>query len=202
MPLYGKLADVFGRRRIFLFGIVLFLIGSTLCGLAQTMTQLIIFRAIQGLGAGAVMPSIFTVVADLYRLHERARGAGRLQRALGHRVAGRAGPGAWLTLTWSWRSVFFVGIPFGLAAAIVFMRFFKERVEPRKVSLDVAGLAAADGRADGAAAGDDEGSGGAGLALAAGSAAAGRQRGAAGRVRRGERRAPIRSCRSRCSRFA
>src|SRR3954470_3681972 len=65
MPLYGKLADVFGRRRIFLFGIVLFLAGSILCGLAQTMTQLILFRALQGLGAGAVQPSIFTVVADL-----------------------------------------------------------------------------------------------------------------------------------------
>src|SRR5205814_1478322 len=65
MPLYGKLADVFGRRRIFVFGIVLFLVGSVLCGLAQSMVQLIVFRALQGLGAGAVMPSIFTVVADL-----------------------------------------------------------------------------------------------------------------------------------------
>lgn len=139
VPLYGKLADVFGRRRVFLFGIVLFLAGSMLCGLAQGMTQLIVFRAIQGLGAGAVAPTIFTVIADLYRLHERARVQGIFSTLWG--IASLVGPGlgAWLTLTWSWRSVFFVGVPFGLAAAIFFLCFFKERVEPRKVSLDIAG---------------------------------------------------------------
>jgi EmrB/QacA subfamily drug resistance transporter len=139
VPLYGKLADVFGRRRVFLFGISVFLAGSILCGLAQGMTELIVFRAIQGLGAGAVMPSIFTVVADLYRLHERARVQGVFSTLWG--IASLVGPGlgAWLTITWSWRAVFFVGVPFGLAAAIFFLCFFKERVEPRKVSLDVAG---------------------------------------------------------------
>jgi EmrB/QacA subfamily drug resistance transporter len=139
MPLYGKLADVFGRRRVFLFGTGLFLIGSMLCGLAQGMTWLIVFRAIQGLGAGAMMPSIFTVVADLYPLHERARVQGIFSTLWG--IASLVGPGlgAWLTITWSWRAVFFVGVPFGLAAAIVFVLFFRERVEPRQVSLDVAG---------------------------------------------------------------
>jgi EmrB/QacA subfamily drug resistance transporter len=139
MPLYGKLADVFGRRRIFLFGMVLFLIGSALCGLARSMPELVIFRALQGLGAGAVMPSIFTVVADLYRLHERARVQGVFSALWG--TASLVGPalGAWLTLTFSWRSVFFVSIPFGLAAGVVMFRFFKERVESRKVSLDIAG---------------------------------------------------------------
>jgi EmrB/QacA subfamily drug resistance transporter len=139
VPLYGKLADLFGRRRVFLFGISLFLAGSMMCGLAQGMTQLIVFRAIQGLGAGAVAPTIFTVVADLYRLHERAKVQGVFSTLWG--VASLVGPGlgAWLTLTWSWRSVFFVGVPFGLAAAVFFICFFKEKVEPRKVSLDIAG---------------------------------------------------------------
>lgn len=139
MPLYGKLADVFGRRRIFLFGICLFLAGSILCGLASDMTQLIVFRALQGLGAGAVMPTIFTTIADLYRLQERAKVQGVFSTLWG--IASLVGPGlgAWLTLTWSWRSVFFVGVPFGLAAALFFLCFFKEKVEPRKVSLDIAG---------------------------------------------------------------
>lgn len=139
VPLYGKLADLFGRRRVFLFGIVLFLAGSMLCGLAQSMTQLIVYRAIQGLGAGAVAPTIFTVIADLYRLHERARVQGIFSTLWG--IASLVGPalGAWLTVTWSWRSVFFVSVPFGLVAAIFFVWFFKERVEARKVSLDVAG---------------------------------------------------------------
>lgn len=139
VPLYGKLADVFGRRRVFLFGMVVFLAGSILCGLAQSMTELIVFRALQGLGAGAVMPSIFTVVADLYRLHERAKIQGVFSTLWG--VASLVGPGlgAYLTITWSWRSVFFIGVPFGLAAAVFFICFFKERVEPRKVSLDVTG---------------------------------------------------------------
>jgi EmrB/QacA subfamily drug resistance transporter len=139
VPLYGKLADLFGRRRVFLFGMSVFLIGSILCGIASGMTELIVFRAIQGLGAGAMMPTIFTVIADLYRLEERAKVQGVFSTLWG--IASLVGPGlgAWLTITWSWRSVFFVGVPFGLAAGIFFICFFKEKVEPRKVSLDIAG---------------------------------------------------------------
>jgi EmrB/QacA subfamily drug resistance transporter len=139
VPLYGKLADIYGRRRVFLFGISVFLLGSVMCGLAQDMTGLIAFRAIQGLGAGAVMPTIFTVLADLYPLKERARVQGVFSTLWG--VTSLVGPGlgAWLTLTLTWRSVFFVGVPFGLSAAVFFAWFFKERVEPRKVSLDIAG---------------------------------------------------------------
>lgn len=139
VPLCGKLADIFGRRRIFLFGMVLFLIGSVLCGLAQGMTELIVFRALQGLGAGALMPSILTVVADLYRLQERAKVQGAFSTLWG--VTSLVGPslGAYLTITWTWRSVFFIGVPFGLAAAIVLVCFFKEKVQPRQISLDIAG---------------------------------------------------------------
>jgi EmrB/QacA subfamily drug resistance transporter len=139
VPLYGKLADVYGRRKVFLFGIALFLVGSVLCGLANGMTELIVYRALQGLGAGALMPSIFTVVADLYTLQERAKVQGAFSTLWG--VTSLVGPGlgAYLTITWSWRSVFFIGVPFGLAAAIFFVCFFKEKVQPRQVSLDVAG---------------------------------------------------------------
>ena len=73
VPVYGKLADLFGRKRVFLLGIALFLVGSILCGLARSMGELIAFRALQGLGAGAVMPTIFTLLADLYPLNERGR---------------------------------------------------------------------------------------------------------------------------------
>ena len=139
VPLYGKLADLYGRKRIFLFGIVLFLLGSILCGLARGMSELVVYRAIQGLGAGAVMPTIFTLVADIYRLEERARIQGLFSGLWG--IASLVGPsvGAWLTLSWSWRGVFFVGVPFGLAAALILWLGFRERVERRTVVFDLAG---------------------------------------------------------------
>jgi len=139
VPVYGKLADLYGRRPVFLFGIALFLVGSVLCGLARGMEELVAFRALQGLGAGAVMPTIFTLIADLYRLDERARVQGLFSGLWG--VASLLGPalGAWLTLSWSWRGVFFVGVPFGLAAGVLLWLFFKEQVAPKRVSLDWAG---------------------------------------------------------------
>src|SRR5947209_5476747 len=73
VPLYGKLADLYGRKPLFLFGTALFLLGSVACGSAQTMEQLILFRAIQGLGAGAVMPIVLTIIGDIFALEERAR---------------------------------------------------------------------------------------------------------------------------------
>ena len=73
VPIYGKLADLFGRKPIFLFGSALFLLGSILSGAAQSMEQLIIFRAIQGLGAGAVLPIVLTIIGDIFELKERAR---------------------------------------------------------------------------------------------------------------------------------
>ncbi|MCC6178042.1 MAG: MFS transporter [Chloroflexi bacterium] len=139
VPLYGKLADLFGRKRVFMFGITLFLAGSMLCGLAGSMTQLILFRAVQGLGAGAVMPTVFTLVADVYQLHERARIQGIFSTLWGTTSLFGPALGAWLTVAISWRAVFFVGVPFGLAAGILFWRCFQERVAHREVKLDLAG---------------------------------------------------------------
>src|SRR5881409_4105431 len=73
VPIYGKLADLYGRKPIFLFGTTLFLLGSILSGAAQSMEQLIIFRAIQGLGAGAVLPIVLTIIGDIFALEERAK---------------------------------------------------------------------------------------------------------------------------------
>src|SRR6202163_2140391 len=73
VPIYGKLADLYGRKPIFLFGTALFLLGSIASGAAQTMVQLIIFRAVQGLGAGAVLPIVLTIIGDIFSLEERAR---------------------------------------------------------------------------------------------------------------------------------
>src|SRR5947209_14105237 len=73
VPIYGKLADLYGRKPLFLFGSTLFLLGSVLCGAAQSMEQLIVFRAIQGLGAGAVLPIVLTIIGDIFELKERAK---------------------------------------------------------------------------------------------------------------------------------
>ncbi|MDP8923962.1 MAG: MFS transporter, partial [Chloroflexota bacterium] len=139
VPLYGKLADIFGRKRVFAYGMVLFLLGSILCGLASGMGELILYRALQGLGAGAVMPTVFTLVADVYRLEERAKVQGAFSGLWG--ITSLAGPaaGAWLTVTWSWRAVFFVCVPFGVLAGLVLWRCYHERVERREVALDILG---------------------------------------------------------------
>src|SRR5205085_12019855 len=73
VPIYGKLADLYGRKPLFLFGSALFLLGSALSGAAQSMEQLIIFRAIQGLGAGAVLPMALTIIGDIFSLRQRAK---------------------------------------------------------------------------------------------------------------------------------
>src|SRR5690625_7349867 len=80
IPIYGKLADIYGRKPVFVFGTTLFLIGTALSGMSQTMIQLIVFRGLQGLGAGAVMPIASTIVSALYSLKERPRVQGALDR--------------------------------------------------------------------------------------------------------------------------
>lgn len=115
-PIFGKLSDQFGRRSIFLIGMTVFLVGSMLSGLAQSMPQLIFFRALQGLGAGALIPLSFTIVGEIYTIEQRARVQGVLSSVWG--VASLIGPlvGGFLVEKLSWHWVFYFNVPFCLLA--------------------------------------------------------------------------------------
>lgn len=139
VPIYGKLADLYGRKPMFLFGSGLFLLGSILCGTAQSMEQLIIFRAIQGLGAGAVLPIVLTIIGDIYALKERAKVQGLFSGVWG--IASVVGPalGGVIVDHFSWRWVFYINVPFGLVSAVLLALYLKENVERKKQSLDYIG---------------------------------------------------------------
>ncbi|GAC1365263.1 MAG: MDR family MFS transporter [Ktedonobacteraceae bacterium] len=139
VPIYGKLADLYGRKPIFLFGSILFLIGSVASGASQTMLQLIIFRAVQGLGAGAVLPIVLTIIGDIFALQERARIQGLFSGVWG--VSSIVGPalGGLIVDHFSWRWVFFINVPFGLISALLLALFLKEHVERTKHHLDYIG---------------------------------------------------------------
>jgi EmrB/QacA subfamily drug resistance transporter len=141
VPVYGKLADVFGRKPVMLFGIGLFLVGSVLCGLAWSMGALIAFRAVQGLGAGAVQPMAMTIAGDLYSLEERAKVQGYIAGVWG--VSSVVGPtlGGVFSEYVSWRWIFFVNIPLCLVAAATIGLRFHERVDRRRPRVDYAGAA-------------------------------------------------------------
>lgn len=119
VPLFGRLSDIYGRKPIYLIGVALFLLGSGLSGQSHTMPQLIVFRAIQGLGAGALMPMAFTIIGDIYTLEQRAKMQGFFAGVWG--VSSVIGPlvGGFLVDNISWRWVFYLNIPFGLVAAVL-----------------------------------------------------------------------------------
>jgi EmrB/QacA subfamily drug resistance transporter len=122
VPFYGKLSDLYGRKPLLLIGITIFLIGSALSGLSQNMTQLIIFRGIQGLGAGALFPISLAVIGDLFTPQERGKYQGLFGAVFG--VAAILGPllGGWLTENASWHWIFFINIPIGIVALAVIAR--------------------------------------------------------------------------------
>lgn len=138
-PLYGKLSDLFGRRPLFLAAITIFLIGSALCGLSQTMLQLIMFRGIQGLGAGGLMTLAQTTIADLIPPRER----GRYQGIFGAVFAACsvAGPllGGVITDALSWRWVFYVNLPVGVAALALIWVGLKPRQQEKRPMIDYLG---------------------------------------------------------------
>jgi EmrB/QacA subfamily drug resistance transporter len=141
VPIYSKLSDTIGRKPVILFGIGLFLLGSVLCGLAWNMTALIAFRALQGLGAGAVQPMAVTIVGDIYTVAERARVQGYLASVWA--IASVLGPtlGGLFAQFLSWRWIFFVNIPLCLIAGWRLLRRYHERLEPRRRRIDFAGAA-------------------------------------------------------------
>ncbi|WP_256237155.1 MDR family MFS transporter [Bacillus sp. EB600] len=131
-PIYGKLADLFGRKKVFITGVILFVIGSMLSGAAHTMTQLIWFRAFQGIGAGAVMPITFTIIGDLYPGEQRAKMQGVFGAVWG--IAGLLGPlvGGFFVDQISWRWIFYINLPVGLISLILITTFFHETFEEKK----------------------------------------------------------------------
>lgn len=139
VPVYSKLADTIGRKPIILVGIGTFLVGSILCGFAWDMTSLIVFRAIQGLGAGAVLPVSITITGDIYTVRERARVQGYIASVWA--AASVIGPslGGLFAEFLTWRWIFFVNIPLCVVAALMLIRTYHETVHRTKHRIDVAG---------------------------------------------------------------
>ncbi|MBA8903457.1 MULTISPECIES: MDR family MFS transporter [unclassified Phyllobacterium] len=137
--IYGKLSDIFGRKPILIGGIVIFLIGSALAGFAWSMTSLIAFRLLQGLGAGAIQPVTMTIVGDLYRLEERAKVQGVLASVWA--ISAVTGPlaGGLIVDHVSWAWIFWINLPIGLFTIIGFTLFLHEKIEPRKARIDYLG---------------------------------------------------------------
>lgn len=139
MPLFGRLADLYGRRRMLLAATALFLSGALACALARSMTGLIAARALQGLGAGGLTPIALTVSGDLYSLQERAKVQGLFSAVWG--FSSLVGPllGAFLTVSFGWRSIFTINLPLGfLAFALVATQMVESR-ESRRDPVDLAG---------------------------------------------------------------
>lgn len=137
--IYGKLSDLYGRKPILTIGIIIFLIGSILCGFAESMTMLIVFRFIQGFGAGAVMPIASTIVGDIYTIEERAKIQGYLSSVWG--ISAILGPaiGGILVQYVSWQYVFWINVPLGILAIIGISLFLHEKVEKKKHQIDFQG---------------------------------------------------------------
>jgi EmrB/QacA subfamily drug resistance transporter len=139
VPLYGKLSDLYGRRRLLVVSISIFLIGSALCGVAQSMEQLVAFRALQGLGAGGLIPLSQAAVADLFAPRERGRYQGYISGMWAS--AAVAGPlvGGTLTDLASWRLIFYVNLPLGLVALLVVVRTMPASRRPGTHRIDYTG---------------------------------------------------------------
>jgi EmrB/QacA subfamily drug resistance transporter len=136
IPVYGRLADLYGRKTIFFIGAGIFLVGSTLCGFAWSMPVMIGFRALQGFGAGGVQPIASTILGDVYEPAERARVQGLVSSVFG--VSAVAGPslGAFLISHFSWATVFWVNLPIGFAAIVMIAVLLKENIAHRSHRID------------------------------------------------------------------
>ena len=142
-PLTGKLSDMFGRKVFYIAGLSLFVVGSLLCGLSQTMTQLIIFRGVQGIGAGVILATAFIVIGDLFPPSERGKYQGLVTGVFG--ISSVIGPtlGGFITDALSWHWVFFVNVPLGLAVIVLFTLFFPNiKPSASRQKIDYWGVAA------------------------------------------------------------
>src|SRR5215471_16288551 len=139
IPIYGRLADLYGRKRVFFAGTSIFLLGSLLCGCAWGMVPLVLFRALQGAGAGAIQPIATTIIGDIYAPVERARMQGYVSGVFG--IAAIIGPtlGAFAVEHISWSLVFWINLPIGAATFVMFGLFLHEQREPRRHHIDYIG---------------------------------------------------------------
>ncbi len=139
VPLVGKVSDVYGRKPLMLFGIAIFLVGSWLSGASGSMSQLIAFRAVQGLGAGLIMTTAFTAVGDLFAPRERGRWMGLFSGTFG--LASIIGPllGGTLTDQLSWRWIFYINVPVGLVAALLISYGMPWYRRPSQMAIDYLG---------------------------------------------------------------
>lgn len=139
IPIYGKLADLFGRKPVYIFGVLIFMVASILCGFASTMVLLIVFRFFQGIGAGAIQPIATTIVGDIYTIEERSKVQGYLASVWG--ISAIIGPalGAFFVqyLSWSW--VYWINIPFGIISLFGIILYLHEHVEKKKHKIDYLG---------------------------------------------------------------
>jgi EmrB/QacA subfamily drug resistance transporter len=143
LPITGKLTDMYGRKHFYTAGITLFILGSLLCGLSQTLTQIIIFRGLQGIGAGIMIANAFTVIGDLFPPAERGKYQGLVSAVFG--ISAVIGPslGGFITDAFSWHWIFFINIPLGIVVIILFASFFPNfRLDKLKHRIDWAGIVA------------------------------------------------------------
>lgn len=141
VPIYGKLSDVLGRKRVYVGSMALFLLGSLLCGQARSMEQLVIFRAVQGLGAGGILPLVFTIIGEVFTLEQRARMQGLVSGVWG--VSSVIGPliGGFLVDQVSWQWVFYINVPPILLASLLVWFSWRDTAHENRPrhSLDIAG---------------------------------------------------------------
>jgi EmrB/QacA subfamily drug resistance transporter len=139
VPLFGKLADVIGRKRVFTICTVIFVVGSGLCAAAHSMMQLIAFRALQGIGAGGVMPVAMTLVADIYPLEQRPRMDGLMSAMWG--ISAVAGPalGGLIVDHFNWRWIFLINLPAGAAAIVIGIFSLRETLHHLRARIDYTG---------------------------------------------------------------
>ncbi len=141
VPITGKLTDIYGRKMFYIGGITIFVVASVMCGLSNTMNQIIIFRAVQGIGAGVLMANAFIVIGDLFPPAERGKYQGFIAAVFG--VSSIIGPmlGGYITDTLSWHWVFFVNVPLGLIVILLFIFFFPNvRPDNLKHNIDYPGV--------------------------------------------------------------
>lgn len=140
VPIAGKLADLLGRRTVYMTGLIIFMIGSALCGMANGMTELIIFRGIQGLGGGIMMPMAMIIIGDMFTGKERAKWQGIFGALYG--LSSVIGPqiGGWIVDSVNWRWVFYINLPVGILATIFIAIGLKGKKQTGPIQIDIAGI--------------------------------------------------------------